>query len=131
MIPNAVFDVDLEVINEVEVNKTYKTSDMNIQGFIDELKALQQAIYKELNTEMYEYPIYSFNYGIELESLIGKDIMYVKIELKRRVTDCLMEDTRILNVDNFIFTVNGDELLCKFNVASIYGDIGISQEVNI
>lgn len=100
MIPNTVVDIDLQVTNEIEVSKTYKLSDTNIQGFTDELQALQQAIYKELNTEMYEYPIYSFNYGIELESLIGKDIMYVKIELKRRIAECLMKDTRILSVDN-------------------------------
>lgn len=131
MIPNTVVDIDLQVTNEIEVSKTYKLSDTNIQGFTDELQALQQAIYKELNTEMYEYPIYSFNYGIELESLIGKDIMYVKIELKRRIAECLMKDTRILSVDNFIFTTKGDELLCNFNVTSIYGEIDISKGVNI
>ena len=131
MIPNTVVDIDLEVTNEIEVSKTYKLTDTNIQGFTNDLQALEQAIYKELNTEMYEYPIYSFSYGIELESLIGKDIMYVKIELKRRIIECLMKDTRILSIDNFIFTTKYDELLCKFNVSSIYGNVDISLGVNI
>ncbi|MDD2402355.1 MAG: DUF2634 domain-containing protein [Clostridia bacterium] len=131
MIPQGLIDVELQVTDEVETTKTYKLTETNIQGFVDELEALKQAIYKVLNTEKYEYPIYSFNYGIELESLIGKDPMYVQIELKRRIKDCLLQDERITSVDNFEFVVTGDELLCTFNVASIYGEITITKEVNI
>ena len=131
MIPNTDIDIDLQTVEDIEVGKTYKLSIKKIQGFTDELPALEQAIYKELNTEMYENPIYSFNYGIELENLLGKDVVYVKIELKRRITECLMKDERIMSVDNFRFTVIGDELLCEFNVNSIYGELDISKGVTI
>lgn len=131
MIPEGLIDADLEVMEEPETTKTYKLSDTDIQGNADELEALKQAIYKVLNTEKYEYPIYSFNYGIELESLIGKDPLYVKVELKRRIQDCLLEDERIKNVDNFSFVVTGDEMLCTFNVTSIYGEFTITKEVNV
>ena len=129
--PQTTLEVDLEVENELEVSRTHKLSEVKIQGFSDELEALKQAIYKVLNTEKYEYPIYSFSYGIELESLIGKDIIYVKIELKRRIIECLMEDERIINVDNFNFIDKGDELLCTFDVTSIYGELDISKGVTI
>lgn len=131
MIPKGLVDIDLVVTDTIDTTKTYKLSHNKIQGFTNDLQALEQAIYKELNTEMYEYPIYSFSYGIELESLLGKEAIYVQIELKRRIVECLMKDSRILNVDNFIFTVKGDELLCEFNVSSIYGEIDISKGVNI
>lgn len=130
MIPEPI-NIDLEVIEDTEVTKTYKLSKINIQGFTDELEALQQAIYKVLNTEKYEYPIYSFDYGIELENLIGQDPVYVKVELKRRIEECLLEDERIQSVDNFNFVVTGDEMLCTFDVESIYGDLTVSKEVNI
>lgn len=131
MIPNATISVDLQVINDTETSRTYKLSDTKVQGFTNELEALKQAIYKVLNTEKYEYSIYSFSYGIELESLIGKDVTYVKIEMKRRIQECLLQNIRIKNVDNFKFTVTGDEMLCTFDVNSIYGELTISKEVNL
>jgi len=127
----SVFDTDLEVVDEVEATKTYKLSDVAIQGYIDGIEALKQSINKEINTEKYEYPIYSFDYGIELEGLIGKDTEYVKIELKRRIEECLLKDERIVSVDNFIYTVSGDEMLCTFDVNSIYGTATITKEVNV
>lgn len=131
MIPKGLIDVDLEVTQDIETAKTYKLSKTNIQGYTDELKALEQAIYKEFNTEKYEYQIYSFNYGIDIESLLGKDSIYVKVELKRRIQERLQLDNRIENVDNFKFEINGDMMLCTFDVHSIYGDTNISKEVNI
>lgn len=131
MIPKGLIGVDLVVTDNLDTTKTYKLSDANIQGFTDGLAALEQAIYKVLNTEKYEYPIYSFNYGIELESLIGKDLIYVKIELKRRIRECLLQINEIESVDNFKFNITGDEMLCTFDVVSIYGEITISKEVNV
>ncbi|MCF6466337.1 DUF2634 domain-containing protein [Clostridium sp. Cult2] len=131
MIPNSEIDVDLEVTEDIETSKTYKLLENKIQGFTDELDALKQAIYKVLNTEKYEYPIYSFSYGIELESLVGKGPIYVRIELKRRIQECLLQDERITSVDNFNFDITGDEMLCTFDVTSIYGQLSISQEVNL
>lgn len=129
MIPNTIVGVNLEIVDEAETSQTYKLSRDKIQGYTDELEALKQAIYKVLNTERYEYPIYSFSYGIELESLLGKDAIYVEIELKRRIQECLLQDDRILNVDNFNFNVLGDEMHSIFDVHSIYGTTAIAKEV--
>lgn len=128
--PAATIPTDLTITENVEATKTYKLSASSIQGYVDNLEALEQAVYKELNTEKYEHPIYGFAYGIELESLIGKDQTYVQVELKRRIRECLLRDERIENVDNFNFTVSGDEILCTFNVTSIYGELTITKEVN-
>ncbi|MBE5966408.1 MAG: DUF2634 domain-containing protein [Lachnospiraceae bacterium] len=129
MIPEKI-DIELEVTEDVETTKTYQLTSDKIQGYADELRALEQAIYKVLSTEKYEYPVYSFSYGIELENLIGKDPVYVKIEIKRRIKECLLQDERIKRVDNFQFSVSDDEMLCTFDVASIYGNTTITKEVN-
>jgi len=131
VIPNSQIDVNLKIMEDFETSRTYKLSDNKIQGYADNLIALEQAIFKVLNTEKFEYPIYSFSYGVELESLIGEDQIYVKIEIKRRIRECLLQDSRIESVDNFKITVNGDQMLCKFDVISIYGELTISKEVNI
>lgn len=131
MIPKSAIRADLEISKSMETSKTYKLTETKIQGFTDELEALQQAIYKVLNTEKYDYPIYGFSYGIELENLIGKDISYVQIEFKRRIQECLLQDSRIEAVDNFKFTGHGDERHCTFNVTSIYGKMTLTKEVKV
>ncbi len=131
MIPQRTINIELTTEETIETSRTYKITGNRIQGYTDGLEALKQAIYKVLNTERYEYPIYSFNYGIELESLIGKDKTYVQIELKRRIRECLLRDDRITEVDNFRFESNGDSLQCTFDVHSIFGDFFVSREVNV
>lgn len=130
MIPEGFISEDLVTTDVPETSRTYKTMSDRIQGFTDELDALQQAIYKVLDTDRYEYAIYSGNYGIDIESLIGKDRDYVQVELKRRIQECLLEDERITRVDNFSFIVTGDSLTCSFAVTSIYGELQITREVN-
>lgn len=131
MIPESNMNIDLELTEDAKASKTYKLTDTSIKGYIDNLEALKQFIYKVLSTERYEYPIYSFDYGIELESLIGKDIEYVQIELKRRIEECLLQDERIESVDNFLFERIGDELICTFDVSSVYGNLLINKGVSI
>jgi Protein of unknown function (DUF2634). len=122
---------DLTISGEIEQTQTYKVSDDKIQGFTDGLAALQQTIDHMLNTEQYEFPIYSLDYGFQAEDLIGKDQEYVESELQRRIVDCLTQDDRINSVDNFQFSVDGDSMTCTFDVSSIYGAISSSKEVTI
>lgn len=129
MIPANKFPEDFTMDEEVETSRTYQLLKDKTQGYTNDLEALKQAIYKILGTEQYEYSIYSFDYGISLENLIGKDVAYVSIELQRRIEECLMEDERILSVDQFTFDTSGDELTCSFTVKSIYGEINIVKEV--
>lgn len=109
-------------------SKTYKISNEKIEGFIDDLEALKQAVYKILATEQYEYPIYSFGYGIAWKELIGQDRAYVRAEMKRMIQEALLEDNRISDVDGFIFNFVGDTCKCTFNVSSIYGNATIETE---
>ena len=131
MIPKSSIDIEINPEESIETSRTYKIAGDRIQGYTDNLQALKQAIYKVLNTERYEYPIYSFNYGIELENLLGKDTVYAQIELKRRIRECLLGDDRISEVDNFKLEANGDEIKCTFDVHSIFGNLTASREVNI
>lgn len=131
MLPSNTMNESLEVVEEIETSKTYKILIDGNNGYVDGIESLKQFIYKLLSTEKYNYPIYSFNYGIELENLLGKDYDYIKIELKRRIEECLLDDERINLVNDFKFTRNLDSLKVEFNVESIYGNTSISKEVDI
>ena len=100
-----------------------------ISGFIDEREAVKQAIMLILNTERYKFLIYSWNYGAELEALIGTHPDIVEDEVERLISEALLQDDRITAVYGFEFSRNKDTLLVNFKVDSIYGDIGIETEV--
>ena len=133
MIPstNTILSTDLEV--GTQPSKNYKMSlEQNIiNGFCDELEAMQQVIYKILNTERYQHIIYSWNYGIELLDLYGEPITYVCPELQRRITEALVQDDRIDSVDNFEFdTSEKGTVKVTCTVRTIFGSVESEKVVN-
>ncbi|WP_315117791.1 DUF2634 domain-containing protein [uncultured Clostridium sp.] len=120
----ATIENDLEIAEEIEATRTYKIDfeKGKVVGYCDEVEALRQAIQLILKTERYEHLIYSWNYGSELKYLIGKDRDITESEIKRRVTEALMQDDRVNNVDNFIFKYDKDGVIVNFTVFSIYGE---------
>lgn len=100
---NVFLDEDFEVESEPSLTYAMNLNKKTIQGYVDDEDAIRQAIYKILNTERYEYPMYSWDYGIELDDLYGRPIFYVVPELERRITEALTADDRIDNVINFNF----------------------------
>ena len=104
---------------------------LTIIGTIDEIQAVEQAVFLILNTERYEWLIHSWDYGVELHNLIGKDVEYCIPEIERRVREALLQDDRITAVQNFEFTVNKKKVLTTFTVVSIFGEINTEMGVEI
>lgn len=130
MIP--LIDTLLTPIQEVTYpSKTYKVllDKDRISGYTDEVDALIQTIYFILNTERCKFVIYSWNYGVELFDLFGKQMTYVIPEVERRVTEALMQDDRVVEVTNFDFEQNGHKLHVTFDVISIYGTIQVEKTI--
>ena len=108
-----------------------ETFDDVINGFCDELEAMKQVVFKILNTERYQYIIYSWNYGIELLDLYGEPVTYVCPELERRITEALVQDDRIESVDSFVFDVLEKRTVkVTFTVHTIFGGIEAEKVVN-
>lgn len=135
-------DIDDIISNDFEVveepSYTYKmvlpeTEDelTKFRGKTDELEAVQQAVYKILNTERYTYPIYSWNYGIELSDLFGQPIPWVYPELERRITEALVWDDRVTSVTEFEFDNVKNKVHVSFTVNTIFGSFEESLTVGI
>lgn len=134
MTPNTD-DILLNNIEEV-TEQTSKTFYLNIEkntisNFCDGIEAMKQAIYCILNTERFEHLIYSWNYGIELKHLIGENTTFVIPELERVITEALLQDTRITEVNNFEFEVNKNSIIAKFKVITTVGEIEYEKVVSI
>ena len=125
MIPttNTILTQNLKVASES--NKDYKLhiEENVINGLTDGIEAMKQVIYKILNTDRYEYLIYSWNYGIELNDLFGEHPSFVCSELERRITEALVQDDRVESVDSFSFEINKGKIHVTFTVHTIFGDV--------
>lgn len=126
LLPNGGDNVIIDAIKYTEPAFTYNIEyggDKQIKGYVDEIEAMKQAIYKIINTERYQYLIYSWNYGIELADLFGQPIPYVYAELERRIKEALLNDDRISDVFDFNFSNDRGDVSVDFSVKTIYGTI--------
>jgi hypothetical protein len=101
-------------------------------GYIDGRDAVEQAVYKILNTERGENEIYRGQYGVEIDDLFGMPMPYVVPEVDRRIKEALLMDDRITAVGNFSFDLPRRGVLhVSFLVTSIYGEIEITQNIEV
>ncbi len=131
-------NTDFEIETEPSLTYAMKISqeiseDSIFVGRIDDVKAIEQAIIKIINTERYDYEIYSWDYGIELKDLFGKQIPYVMSEIKQRITDAVLADDRIEAVEDFEVERAGKHgIHCIFTAVTVQGDeINIETEVMV
>lgn len=119
----------------IDTSATYKmqVDADRIKGNVrTNLEAVQQAIYKVLNTERRTFAIYSWNYGVELKDLFGKPVQYCMAEIPRRIEEALLVDDRIESVEDFELSHNGTgEILCKFKAVTIFGDLVLEKKVGV
>lgn len=133
MIPSTTGFLSEDFEIKEQPSKTYRMdiTEERIRGFTDNAEAVKQAVFKILNTERYQHIIYSWDYGIETIDLYGQNKSYVMSELKRRISEALLWDSRITSVDNFEFSSEKDKIICYFVVHTIFGDVDAERMVNI
>nr|DAL80210.1 MAG TPA: Protein of unknown function (DUF2634) [Caudoviricetes sp.] len=127
----SILKQDFDIVQQP--SKTFKVDVENqrITEMTDGLEAIRQAVYCALHTERFEWLIYSWNYGVELDQLFGQSMGLVKSKLKKRIKEALMQDDRILSVDAFSFEVSRRRLLAKFTVRTSIGDISAEREMSV
>lgn len=134
MIPstNNILTADLTVKSQPSKTHEMRIESNRIIGTTDGLDAVKQAVFKILNTERYQYIIYSWNYGVELMDLYGKEVDFICSELQRRITDALMVDDRIIGVDGFEFDTSiRHAVICRFTVHSVFGNFENEKVVTV
>ena len=101
---------------------TYRMGNKTMQGRIEGSEAIRQAVYHILSTERYSNPIYSLNYGVELQRYIGADLEYIKATIQDDIEQALTQDDRITKVRLDSVEQTGlNSVLIKFTVITIYG----------
>lgn len=95
-------------------------------GLTDGLEAVKQTVFLMLKTERGFSEIYR-NYGLKTDHVIGKDTGFALSEIQRLITDCLLEDDRIIRVTDFEIETDGDLIYSNFTVVSTEGNVNVSE----
>lgn len=130
MIPQVDNDL-LNLETEAQPSLTYAIDfeSGRIRGKVDRLQALRQSVYLILNTERYDWLVYSWNYGREFKDIIGQPKEFALSELKRCISEALLQDDRITAIDGFEFTTGKDTIHAVFTVHSIFGNMEVETDV--
>lgn len=125
-----MFPVDLEE-EEFEVKEQKEQKDWEIDFNTGRLtgrtvtgfEAIKQWVRIALSIDRYMFPQYTWDYGNDLSSLIGKnyDEGYVKSETKRMIEDALSINEDILGIENFECSFKNDKLAATFKLNTKYG----------
>jgi len=133
VIPKSSDDLRQDFVIKTLPSKTFRINHdtQTITGTIDQIGAVEQAIFLILNTERYQWLIFSWNYGVEFKNLIGKPKDYCIPEIERCIREALLQDDRITAVENFQFEVHKKRVLTTFTVISIFGNVNVEKTVEI
>ena len=102
-----------------------------IQGEVDGLAAVGQAVEILLNVERFRWQIYSPHSGMQWEGLIGQDPGYVACEIQRRMRQALLMDDRVRGISDFSYSVVGNVLTASVRVDTVFGAVAKNLEVRL
>ncbi len=132
ILPSDPFKLN-NVIVQQEPGKTWYIDKVTnrINGNVDGLAAVRQAVEIILRTDRFQWLIYTPSSGVDYRYLVGNDPGYVAMELQRRITEALKMDSRVTGISNYNFVIDGDKLSVSFTVNTIFGSTDESMEVSI
>lgn len=127
------FETDNETISEKAVNVPreyeidFDTGELTGK-IVDGLEAIKIWIYNSLRTTRYRFDIFSWDYGNEIEDLIGNSYTqeYIEIEVKRMIEECLSINEYITGIDNFSVSFDTDKLSVFLTVNTLFGEVDIN-----
>lgn len=128
MFPFEIEGYDEEIIEETEdIPKDYEIdfSTGKLTGkIISGLPAIKQWIMLVFLTDRYYFPQYSWQYGHELQSLIGKGYKrdYLETEIQRIVNSALATTEHITSVEYLNFEIKNEKIRVWIKIVTPYGN---------
>ena len=86
-------------------------------------EAIKVWIYKAIKTNRYQHEIYSWDYGCEIESLIGEgfEFGFIKSETKRYIEEALLINPYITKINKIDVEFSKDVLTAYVDLETVYG----------
>lgn len=90
---------------------------------VERAEAVAVWAWNALHTERWQWPLFTGNYGNEIDSLIGQTWSddYKRAEVRRYITECLLVSPYIKRLEHMIIVFGESRLTVTFDLISIYG----------
>lgn len=121
LLPDASTDIEAEEMPQPSKTYGFDLEAKTIGGSVDGKDAVLQAMLLRLMTDAGIYEIYSSNYGLSVNNLMGLPFLIVRNELERRITETLLHDNRVKEVTNFDINQSEDTVNMRFTINTVYG----------
>ena len=132
MIPQNGFVLDSFEPETLPTRTIFIDTDRNrFSGFVDDIAAMEQAVYLILNIERFFCDLLSINYGVEFVDLFGQPLDYCEAEIPRKITEALTQDDRIESVEDFAFERGFGYIHAMFTVNTFYGKLETQRRVAV
>ena len=101
-------------------NNEFKIVEMN--------DAISVWIYHAIKTYRYAFSIYSWDFGCEIDTLLGQHYTpaHTIAEVTRYIADALMINPYILSIDKIIVDFDGDTLQVDVRVITVYEELEVN-----
>lgn len=92
------------------------------------IDALKIWMFKALKTERYKYLAYTWDYGSELNSLIGQKYSrdFTLVEAERLLQECLLINPYIVDLYNIDVNFDNKTLHIAFTANTVYGEVDMN-----
>ncbi len=107
---------------------TFKIDGNRISGLIKEKEALIQALDLIFSTERFVFPIFSHNYGVELDDLFSVNAELFDARLKMRIEEAVFLENRVKSVGEISISREKNKVFVNMELVSIYGEISYGME---
>ncbi len=125
------FDIEEDVSVIEKEGAPYREYEMDYQTgqltgrIVEGVEAVKVWIYFALNTDRYCFPQYSWDYGSELNHLVGGslDPEYVCMNARRMTEECLMQNPHITGLKDFKADMEDERIRVFFVVETDFGEV--------
>ena len=124
-------DIDVEELEEQEqITDDYEidfTTGKLTGNIVSGVDAVKQWVLLVLATRRYAYMQYSWDYGTELEELVGKNFEkdYIESEVYRMLTDAFSINEEIEGIRDLVCDMEKDRLTVSFTLLTLYGEVEV------
>lgn len=129
MLPAITDAIAMTPVRRKMVNKTYRLSEKYINGYLDELDAVRQAVEKILSTERGAYEIYDPSFGVRFERYIGKSIGYLQSTIQDELNTALLQDDRITSV--VVRSIETVDMVSVAIIIDVYTTVGVLSGIGV
>lgn len=122
----SVSDYKMPVEYEIDL-ETGQLTGKKVKG----REAVRMWIWLCLNTERFRYPIYSWNYGTELEQYISQTLTqeFLETDCRASVEEALLVNPFINVIRDFEVAIEENKLTINFIADTVFGEVEVNTKV--